>query len=268
MAKKRDKEKKKDEEAALPKFGGFHPLAGGLEGFKAKLDAEKRADEEKQKAAAARGKPLPPPPRAPAPAQRVVEPTRSATSDLDDEMSFHRMMSGVTPLDTGAKARVPLTTEVRPGAQRLKAAELHAKVAVETEAAIAHLHSIVDDVARFEVSDDGRRVEGRRMDAPADLVRSMRRGMLPIDGRLDLHGLTAAQAQEKLVEFLRTMRSRNERCVLVIHGKGERIPGAGVLRGEIAAWLSQGKAREHVLAFTTARDDDGGEGAVYVALRR
>jgi DNA-nicking Smr family endonuclease len=268
MAKKRDKEKKKDEEAALPKFGGFHPLAGGLEGFKAKLDAEKRADEEKQKAAAARGKPLPPPPRAPAPAQRVVEPTRSATSDLDDEMSFHRMMSGVTPLATGAKARVPLTTEVRPGAQRLKAAELHAKVAVETEAAIAHLHSIVDDVARFEVSDDGRRVEGRRIDAPADLVRSMRRGMLPIDGRLDLHGLTAAQAQEKLVEFLRTMRSRNERCVLVIHGKGERIPGAGVLRGEIAAWLSQGKAREHVLAFTTARDDDGGEGAVYVALRR
>jgi len=197
-----------------------------------------------------------------------VEPARSTTSELDDEMSFHRMMSGVTPLDTGAKARVPLTTEVRPGAQRLKAAELHAKVAVETEAAIAHLHAIVDDVARFEVSDDGRRVEGRRIDAPADLVRNMRRGMLPIDGRLDLHGLTAAQAQEKLAAFLRTMRSRNERCVLVIHGKGERVPGAGVLRGEIAAWLSQGKAREHVLAFTTARDDDGGEGAVYVALRR
>jgi DNA-nicking Smr family endonuclease len=96
----------------------------------------------------------------------------------------------------------------------------------------------------------------------------MRRGMPPIDGRLDLHGLTAAQAQERLVEFLRTMRTRNERCVLVIHGKGERVAGSGVLRGEISAWLSQGKAREHVLAFTTAREDDGGEGAVYVALRR
>jgi DNA-nicking Smr family endonuclease len=193
---------------------------------------------------------------------------RSATSDLDDEMSFHRLMSGVTPLDAGAKARVPLTTEVRPGEQRLKAAEVQARAAASAEAAIAHLHSIVDDVARFEVSDDGRRVEGRRIDAPADLVRNMRRGMLPIDGRLDLHGLTAAQAQDKLVEFLRSMRSRNERCVLVIHGKGERVPGSGVLRGEIAAWLSQGKAREHVLAFTTAREDDGGEGAVYVALRR
>jgi DNA-nicking Smr family endonuclease len=183
-------------------------------------------------------------------------------------MSFHRMMSGVTPLDASAKTRLPVTTEVRPDAQRTKAAEVRAMASVEAEKAIAHLHSLVDDVARFEVSDDGRRVEGRRVDAPPDLVRSLRRGMLPIDGRLDLHGLTAAQAQEKLAEFLRTMRSRNERCVLVIHGKGERTPGAGVLRGEIAAWLSQGKAREHVAAFATATGEDGGEGAVYVALRR
>ena len=80
--------------------------------------------------------------------------------------------------------------------------------------------------------------------------------------------MTAARAQEELVTFLRLMRTRNERCVLVIHGKGERHAGAGVLRGEISAWLSQSKAREHVAAFATARDEDGGEGAVYVALRR
>lgn len=264
MAKK--KEKKKDDDAALPKFGGFKPLAGGLEGFKAKLDAEKKAEEETRKAAAAKGKPLPP--ARPAPAARRPEPPRAGTSDLDDDMSFHRMMSGVTPLDATAKTRVPMNTEVRPGEQRLKAAEVKAKAASEAEKALAHLHSIVDDAARFEVSDDGRRVEGRRVDVSPDLVRSLRRGMLPVDARLDLHGLGAAQAQEKLVEFLRTMRSRNERCVLVIHGKGERVPGAGVLRGEISAWLSQGKARDHVAAFATARDDDGGEGAVYVALRR
>jgi DNA-nicking Smr family endonuclease len=262
MAKKRDT-KKKDEEPALPKFGGFHPLAGGLEGFKAKLDAEKKAAEEKQKA----GKPAPPRPPAPArPPPPRAEPT--AASSADDDLTFHRMMSGVTPLDHGAKTRVPVKTDIQPGAQRLTAAEVQARAQVEAEAVLAHLHSIVDDVARFEVSDDGRRVEGRRVDAPPDLVRSLRRGSLPIDGRLDLHGMTAAQAQERLVEFLRTMRSRNERCVLVIHGKGEHSAGPGVLRGEIAAWLSQGKAREHVAAFTTARDEDGGEGAVYIALRR
>ena len=268
MAKKRDKTAKKDDEAALPKFGGFKPLAGGLEGFKAKLDAEKKAEEERQKAATAKGKPLPPPPRPAAPAARRPEPARTHATELDDEMSFHRMMQGVTPLDAGGKARVPITTEVKPGAQRLKAEEVKARAAVEAEKALAHLHSIVDDTARFEVSDDGKRVEGRRVDAPPDLVRSLRRGMLPIDGRFDMHGLSAEQAQEKLVEFLRTMRSRNERCVLVIHGKGDGVPGGGVLRGEISAWLSQGRAREHVVAFATARDDDGGEGAVYVALRR
>jgi DNA-nicking Smr family endonuclease len=91
--------------------------------------------------------------------------------------------------------------------------------------------------------------------------------MLPVDGRLDLHGMTASEARDKLAEFLGSMRARNERCVLVIHGKGERVPGAGVLRGEMAAWLSQGKGREHVAAFATARTEDGGEGAVYVALR-
>jgi DNA-nicking Smr family endonuclease len=269
MAKKRD-QKKKEEEAALPKFGGFHPLAGGLQGFKTKLDAEKKADEQRQNAAAAKGqKPVPQPrPATAAPPAARAAPPRSATSDTDDDMTFHRMMSGVTPLDAGSKSRVPMTTDVRPGEQRVKAAELQNRARAEAEAAIAHLHSIVDDAARFEVSDDGKRVEGRRVDAAPDLVRSLRRGMLPIDGRLDLHGLTAEQAQAKLVEFLGTMRARNERCVLVIHGKGERVPGSGVLRGEIAAWLSQGKAREHVMAFATARDDDGGEGAVYVALRR
>lgn len=270
MAKKREP-KKKDEEAPLPKFGGFHPLAAGLGGFKAKLDAETKVDElakeEKRKAAAAQGKP--PAPSRPAAAQTHASPRRdqTATSAADDEMSFHRMMSGVKPLDPGARSRVPMTSDVKPGEQRAKAAEVKARAQVEAEQALAHLHSIVDDVARFEVSDDGKRVEGRRVDAAPDLVRSLRRGSLPIDGRVDLHGLTAPQAQERLVEFLRTMRTRNERCVLVIHGKGERT-GGGVLRGEIAAWLSQGKAREHVAAFTTARDEDGGEGALYIALRR
>ncbi len=252
MAKKKDR-KKKDEEPQLPKFGGFHPLAGGLQGFKAQLDAQQPQ----------------PPPRAPVPPPPRREPAaRPPSSAAEDDFSFHRMMSGVTPLDGGLKARVPRTADLDQGSQRSKAAEVKARAVVEAEKALEHLHSLVEDVARFEVSDDGQRVEGRRADVAPDLVRSLRRGLLPIDARLDLHGMTANQAQEAIVGFLRTMRTRGERCVLVIHGKGERAPGAGVLRGEIAAWLSQGKGREHVAAFATARDDHGGEGAVYVALRR
>ena len=63
-------------------------------------------------------------------------------------------------------------------------------------------------------------------------------------------------------------RTRRDRVVLVIHGRGDHSPaGIGVLRGEIAAWLSQGRASQHVAAFATAHKEEGGEGALYVLLR-
>jgi DNA-nicking Smr family endonuclease len=249
MAKKKQPEK----EPALPKFGGWGQLAG-LGELKDKLAKEESA---------AKKPPAPPPkPRARAPEARTPE------KDRDDELAFHRMMSGVTPLDAKT-GRVPVSSG-NSGGPRAKAnpAEIRAKARVEAEEVLDHLHHLVDDAVRFEVSDDGRHVEGRRVDVPPKLLRELRRGALPIDGRLDLHGLGAEAAREKLLEFLRLASSRRERCVLVIHGKGEHSPmPGGVLRGEISAWLSQGRAREFVAAFATACKEDGGEGAVYVAIR-
>jgi DNA-nicking Smr family endonuclease len=139
----------------------------------------------------------------------------------------------------------------------------------ESDAVHEHLRDLVEGRSRFEVSDDGLRVEGRRVDVPVDTVRNLRRGRMPIDARLDLHGMTVPEARAQVELFLRTMRARSERCVLVIHGKGEHSPlGSGILRGEISAWLSQGSSSEHVAAFATAQRDDGGEGAVYILLRR
>lgn len=253
MAKKK-KGKPEDDKAPLPKFGGFHPLAGGLESFKKQL-----ADEEKKQAAAKNERAAPPPPaRRPMP-----QPKRTADDEKEDELSFHRMMSGVVPLDASKKGRVPVTSTVDKPRPRVTQDELRAKAQAEAQEVLDHLHRLVDDVARFEVSDDGRRVEGRRVDLPPSVLRDLRHGKLPIDARLDLHGLRPDDAREKVLEFLKEKRARGERCVLVIHGKGE-----GVLRGEIAAWLSQGRGREHVAAFATAREEDGGEGALYVALRR
>jgi DNA-nicking Smr family endonuclease len=129
--------------------------------------------------------------------------------------------------------------------------------------------SVIDADSRFEVTDDGRHVEGRRVDVPPADLRKLRRGQRPVDARLDLHGKTAVEARDEVARFLGAMRARGERCVLVIHGKGKGSPGgSGVLRGEIAAWLSQGPASAHVDAFASADADDGGEGAVYVQLRR
>jgi DNA-nicking Smr family endonuclease len=260
MSKKKPRGHKTEPEP--PKFGGFKPLAAGLGDLKAKLDAEQK---EKEREASAKGKPMPKPP-APRPPPRAER--RVAEPELDDEHAFHRMMSGVVPLEDRG-SRVPVGTTARVPASKVKPVDLRNKAREEAEAVLDHLHQLVDGGVRFEVTDDGKRVEGRRLDVPPSLLRELRRGVLPIDGRLDLHGLGAEDAKEKVIEFLRAKRARGERCVLVIHGKGEHSPSpGGVLRGEIAAWLSQGRAREHVAAFATARDDDGGEGAVYVALRR
>lgn len=195
------------------------------------------------------------------------KPEEPATA-AEDALAFHRMMSGVTPIDR-SRTRVPMTAQrVEPSNVRVLAETARSMAAAEAEDVHQHLRNLVQEGSRFEMSDDGRRVEGRRTDLPPEALRKLRRGILPIDARLDLHGLRAEDAKEKLAQFLRETRAHGERCVLVVHGKGEHSAGGvGVLRGEIAAWLSQGRSSDHVAAFATAHDADGGEGAVYVLLK-
>jgi DNA-nicking Smr family endonuclease len=186
----------------------------------------------------------------------------------DEEVAFHRLMAGVVPLDGAAKQRVPRSATEKSELERRRQVGAQ-EAAREEEAVHEKLRELVSGGERFEVVDDGARVEGRRQGVAPDLVRKLRRGQLPVDARLDMHEMGAAEAREALTKFLADKRARGERCVLVIHGKGEHSPrGVGVLRGEIAAWLSQGAASHHVAAFATAHDEDGGQGATYVLLQR
>ncbi len=98
------------------------------------------------------------------------------------------------------------------------------------------------------------------------LTRKLRRGQLSIEGELDLHGQTVAEAKESLVDFLSQARDRWWRCVRIVHGKGMRSQGRmPVLKGKVNHWLQQLDA---VLAFSSTRPVDGGTGAVYVLLKR
>jgi len=239
---------------------------GPFEALRALKEDLKKRDEAAAAPAGSAGKGKNAP--APAPAFAARSAPSGPASDEDDALVMHRLFAGVEPLDR-TRGRLPKQRVDRsPAVDRLPA-QLADAARAEAEAVHAHLRTLVEGGQRFEVEDDGRRVEGRRVDLPLDALRRLRRGALPLDARVDLHGLTAHQARAELEVFLRTTRTRGERCVLVIHGKGEHSPhGAGILRGEIAAWLSQGAASEHVAAFSTAVSSDGGEGAVYVLLRR
>ncbi|NFV81615.1 Smr/MutS family protein [Magnetospirillum aberrantis] len=95
----------------------------------------------------------------------------------------------------------------------------------------------------------------------------MKRGEMEIDGRLDLHGMTQDVAHAALVGFVSRAYDGGRRCLLVITGKGYR-EGTGVLRANVPRWLNQSPCRERILGFSTARPQHGGEGALYVLIKR
>src|SRR6478736_7117616 len=95
------------------------------------------------------------------------------------------------------------------------------------------------------------------------------RGKEPIDGRLDLHGLTQREAHTALLRFLRAATVRDARLVLVITGKGGRGEGdRGVLKRQVPHWLNLPEFRALVIGFEEAHVAHGGEGALYVRVRR
>jgi DNA-nicking Smr family endonuclease len=99
--------------------------------------------------------------------------------------------------------------------------------------------------------------------------RRIARGSDSIDARLDLHGLTQAEAHGALLQFLRRAHSGGARMVLVITGKGGGAQdGRGVLRRQVPMWLRLPEFAEFIVGFETAAIAHGGEGAMYVRLRR
>ncbi|TCP61141.1 DNA-nicking Smr family endonuclease [Rhodovulum bhavnagarense] len=118
--------------------------------------------------------------------------------------------------------------------------------------------------------------------APAPTVRMdhkaynrLRAGKLRPEARIDLHGMTLAQAHPALTRFILDSQAHGRRLVLVITGKGSSaaddgpIPERrGVLRRQVPHWLGQPPLAAAVLQTSAAHRRHGGEGALYVYLRK
>ncbi|MCX8507602.1 MAG: Smr/MutS family protein [Rhodobacteraceae bacterium] len=103
----------------------------------------------------------------------------------------------------------------------------------------------------------------------------MARGKLQPEARIDLHGMTLAEAHGELIRFVLNAHSDGLRLVLIITGKGKRgedhgpIPQRmGALRHQVPHWLALPPLGSAILQVTTASLKHGGEGAYYVYLRR
>lgn len=104
----------------------------------------------------------------------------------------------------------------------------------------------------------------------------LKRGQIDIEGRLDLHGMSKNDAHHALLNFIPSSHAAGKRCILVITGKGHYRHGdpslleqkIGILKQKTPEWLSMPPLDQYVLNIQPARPQHGGEGAIYVLLRR
>jgi DNA-nicking Smr family endonuclease len=97
-------------------------------------------------------------------------------------------------------------------------------------------------------------------------MKKLRKGRLEIDARIDLHGMTEHAAHDALLRFIKQARREDARIVLIITGKGKG--GEGVLRRSVPLWFAEAAFKPLVGGWRKAHPAHGGEGALYVRLRR
>jgi len=101
------------------------------------------------------------------------------------------------------------------------------------------------------------------------LKQRVARGSVPIDARIDLHGRTQREAHQALLNFLHRAQNNGAALALVITGKGSAGDGErGVLKRQVPMWLAQPEFRAYVVGFEAAHISHGGEGALYIRMRK
>lgn len=163
----------------------------------------------------------------------------------DDKDLFRDAMADVKPMKPRAKAQRPAPLSNRP-------AQHHAAPSVSSKNELVPGDGSAMDRANFE---------------------RFRKGETRPERRLDLHGLTRAEAHAAVREFITLSFAEGLRMVLIITGKGKSredniYESSGVLRENLPHWLNAPGIREKILAFTEAQPKDGGAGAFYVMIKK
>jgi DNA-nicking Smr family endonuclease len=182
--------------------------------------------------------------------KRTADP--GADDDSTDAAAFRTAMRDVKPLADRPRHVPPtLARRARVRAPRRNAAD-------DLDETMPLIATAADEDAVAALSFQRGSVREQQM-------RRLRRGLIPCEDELDLHGLNQTDARARLADFIVHSRDAGRRCVRVVHGKGYRSGARGpILKSAVNLWL-----RRHldVMAFTSAKVIDGGTGALYVLLR-
>ncbi len=175
--------------------------------------------------------------------------------DDDDRSAFSQAMKGVKPLAGRARSQPP---PGNPAARRPTA----------PETPVASRPTAPETPVAFEITHSGERLEGRAPGIDAKHLRRLRSGDVPVDVRVDLHGLRGEEARAAVRTALLGAAEAGQRCALVIHGRGSGSQDGPVLKRALPTWLAEPPLGAWVMAFASATAADGGSGATYVLLRR
>jgi DNA-nicking Smr family endonuclease len=169
----------------------------------------------------------------------------------DDTQEFLEAMQGSTPISK----------------KRTRVRDVARTALVKGRAVDAPIDLTADE--HFDVRFSDRYIRASAAGVSNETVTKLGRGEFAVRSHVDLHGMALDDARRVVDEFLAARHRHGERCVLVITGKGRNSRRqVGVLREKIPEWLARGPSARRVLAFVTARPCDGGEGALYVLLRK
>jgi DNA-nicking Smr family endonuclease len=170
----------------------------------------------------------------------------------DDNKLFRHAMSGTKPLSK--EARVEVSAKKPKPKARFSRADDKEALRESLNADIDTMEGSNSESVRFHRASVGRRT-----------MRKLARGRYSVQAEIDLHGMTVAEAKPRLTDFVEHCARKGHLCIRVVHGKGLGSGHRGpVLKNSVNHWL---RKWDSVLAFVSARQVDGGTGAVYVLLR-
>ena len=184
------------------------------------------------------------------------------TDDAQDPVRegdlFNEAMNGV----------VPIVQDKYSPNENLAAVFAHKEPSRPQCDVLRKLDELVQSGDGFIVADTPEYHEGVGHRVHPTATQHLHRGRFSIQAHIDLHGLSAPQAERAVDDFLREAIRSGKRAVLVVHGRGLSSPRRPVLKTKVRDWLTHGTWRKWVMAFSSARLCDGGAGATYVLLRQ
>lgn len=175
---------------------------------------------------------------------------KKPTTHNEDADLFLEMMEGVTPLrqnkiDPDSAPKTPKAKRTLPTPKKLSIfGELEYAPPVAADAVLSFARDGVQQ----------------------KVIAKLKKGQFPIERKIDLHGSTVNEAGAKLQQAINSAINSQQRCVLVVHGRGKgSFDNKPAIKTHVNQWL---RSSSDVLAFCSALPNDGGTGAVYVLFKR